>query len=79
MTREELKKQLELTNEQYSSLELGNYIELRLIADALIGINETLNADGPYTLTDRISSIAANIEDLKDVMAKEFLNLTSRI
>lgn len=49
--------------------------ELRKINESI----EQITADDPHTLTDKISSIAGNIEDLKDVMEKGFLHLTSRI
>jgi hypothetical protein len=72
MTREELNKQLQLpneinNNEKFSGdLHLRNYIELRLIADALIGINYTLSVSDEDTMLNRIQSIAENGENLTD-------------
>jgi hypothetical protein len=72
MTREQLNKQLQLpneinNNEKFSGdLHLRNYIELRLIADALIGINYTLSESDEDTMLNRIQSIGVGIEDLTD-------------
>jgi hypothetical protein len=86
MTREELNKELGIPNEIVNNevlLTRRFYVEVRLIADALIEIKETLNADGPGTLTDRISSISASIEDLgsdlSDNLSINFSKISSSI
>jgi hypothetical protein len=83
MTREELNKQLQLpneisNNEKFSSdLHLRNHIELRLIADALIGIKQTLSVSDEDTMLNRIANIAEGIEDLTDEIV-ELRNIIRR-
>lgn len=67
MTREELNNKFG-KNDYLPNLFLMNYIELRLIADALIGINETLNVHDADTMLNRVHSIADSLEELKDTI-----------
>jgi hypothetical protein len=70
MTREQLQQQLELTskinsNEKFSAdLQLRNYIELRLIADALTNIStalRTIDFDNfPITIADILQNTYEN-------------------
>lgn len=78
MTRKELEKELELSSQVKNSdkyqedLKLRQYIELRLIADALIDISKSLKVDimninysgGKYTsrLADILHDIQINTE-----------------
>lgn len=67
MTREELNLKLHLHNDVHpgeqhsSSLELRNYIELRLIADALIDISKSLKSKDykgdTYNITEAITDL----------------------
>jgi hypothetical protein len=70
MTREQLEQQLELTskintNEKFSGdLHLRNYIELRLIADALTNISKALRTvnldDFQVTIADILQNTYEN-------------------
>ena len=75
MTREELNKSLELSNEVKNSdkfsedIKLRNYVELRIIADALVDISQSLKTDildinysnGKYTA--RLANIIFSIKE----------------
>ena len=75
MTREELNKSLELSNEARNSdkfsedIKLRNYVELRIIADALVDISKSLKTDiydinySNGKFTTRIADIIYNIQE----------------